>query len=159
MPNRRGWVGRGSRVVGRGLWVGCLGSWVFGRGSWVPNPNLALTLTLFYQRLEILETQDLRPTTSLDRALRELIYILFFIFKQTGPTTHDPRLTYPQTTTHPPTRFSLNHQNEPLFSAKLKRGLSRFNTRLAMSVLGCFLPSFSFLAIRGRLCVGRGNII
>ena len=44
-----------------------------------------------------------RAIANLDRALRELIY-LFFIFKQTRPTTHDPRPTThdPRPTTHDP---------------------------------------------------------
>ena len=40
-----------------------------------------------------------RATANLDRALREQIHIyLFFIFKQTRPTTRDPRLAHTQPT-------------------------------------------------------------
>ena len=45
----------------------------------------------------------LRPKTNLDRALRELIYIFFYL--QTNTTHHPPP------TTHPPTRFSLTNTN------------------------------------------------
>ena len=63
-----------------------------------------------------------RAIANLDRALRELIYIFFFFFKQMRPTTHPP--------THPPTRFSFT----PVQKSIILIQLIPTNTKLSLGI-------------------------